>query len=75
MEALRDSLTGRVAFVTGSGTGMGRSAAKILGPLTGRRPGSAGEAGELIWFLCSDYASHIIGTEVFIDGAQSLVQG
>ncbi len=43
-------------------------------PLTGETPGSAGEVAELIWFLLSDYADHISGTEVYIDGAQSLVQ-
>ena len=33
-----------------------------------------GEVAELIWFLLSDYADPISGTEVYIDGAQSLVQ-
>ncbi len=37
-------------------------------------PGSSGEVAELIWFLLSDYSDHISGTEVYIDGAQSLVQ-
>jgi NAD(P)-dependent dehydrogenase (short-subunit alcohol dehydrogenase family) len=43
-------------------------------PLTGETPGSSGEVAELIWFLLSDYSDHISGTEVYIDGAQSLVQ-
>ena len=43
-------------------------------PLTGETPGSAGEVAELIWFLLSDYADHISGTEIYIDGAQSLIQ-
>lgn len=42
-------------------------------PLTGKMPGTAGEVAELIWFLLSDYADHISGTEVYIDGAQSLL--
>jgi len=29
----------------------------------------------LIAFLASDAASHITGTEVFIDGAESLLKG
>ncbi|HLP07317.1 MAG TPA: SDR family NAD(P)-dependent oxidoreductase [Opitutaceae bacterium] len=44
-------------------------------PLTEGEPGTAGQVAELIWFLVSDAASHITGTEVFIDGAQSLLQG
>ncbi len=37
--------------------------------------GSAGDVAQLVWFLASDAASHITGTEIFIDGAQSLLQG
>ena len=44
-------------------------------PLTKGEPGTAGQVAELIWFLASGAASHITGTEVFIDGAQSLFQG
>lgn len=44
-------------------------------PLTQGEPGTSGQVAELIWFLVSDAASHITGTEVFIDGAQSLLQG
>ena len=33
------------------------------------------QVGELIAFLASDEASHISGTEIWIDGAQSLLQG
>jgi NAD(P)-dependent dehydrogenase (short-subunit alcohol dehydrogenase family) len=44
-------------------------------PLTEGEPGTAGQVAELVWFLVSDAASHITGTEVFIDGAQSLLQG
>ena len=44
-------------------------------PLTGGQPGSADQAGDLIAFLASDEASHISGTEIWIDGAQSLLQG
>jgi NAD(P)-dependent dehydrogenase (short-subunit alcohol dehydrogenase family) len=44
-------------------------------PLTGGRPGRATQVAELIHFLASDAAGHISGAEVFIDGAQSLLQG
>jgi NAD(P)-dependent dehydrogenase (short-subunit alcohol dehydrogenase family) len=44
-------------------------------PLTRGRPGSADQVAQLVWFLASDASSHITGTEVFIDGGQSLFQG
>lgn len=44
-------------------------------PLTGGKPGTSEQVAELIAFLASDAASHITGAEVFIDGAQSLLQG
>jgi NAD(P)-dependent dehydrogenase (short-subunit alcohol dehydrogenase family) len=44
-------------------------------PLTGGGPGRADQVGELILFLASDAANHITGTEIFIEGGQSLLQG
>lgn len=44
-------------------------------PLTDGRPGTAGQVAELIWYLCSDIATHLTGAEVFIDGAESLLMG
>lgn len=44
-------------------------------PLTGHRAGAANQVAQLVSFLASEEASHISGTEVFIDGAQSLLQG
>jgi len=44
-------------------------------PLNAGRPGGAGEVAELAWFLASPLAGHITGTEVYIDGAQSLLEG
>ena len=44
-------------------------------PLTDGKPGTAQQVAELIWFLSSDIATHISGAEVFIDGAESLLQG
>lgn len=41
-------------------------------PLDGK-PGSPDEVAELVYFLGSDAASHISGTEVFIDGASTLL--
>jgi NAD(P)-dependent dehydrogenase (short-subunit alcohol dehydrogenase family) len=44
-------------------------------PLTRGRPGTAEQVAELVLFLASDASSHISGTEIWIDGAQSLLQG
>jgi NAD(P)-dependent dehydrogenase (short-subunit alcohol dehydrogenase family) len=44
-------------------------------PLTDGQPGTSQQVAQLIWFLVSDFSSHISGTEVYIDGAQSLLQG
>jgi NAD(P)-dependent dehydrogenase (short-subunit alcohol dehydrogenase family) len=44
-------------------------------PLTDGKSGTAEQVAELIWFLCSGISSHISGAEVFIDGAESLLQG
>lgn len=44
-------------------------------PLTNGAPGTAEEVAQVVGFLVSDAASHITGTEIFIDGAQSLLQG
>lgn len=44
-------------------------------PLTDGQPGSADEVAQLVLFLASDASRHISGTEIWIDGAQSLLQG
>jgi NAD(P)-dependent dehydrogenase (short-subunit alcohol dehydrogenase family) len=44
-------------------------------PLTEGQPGRASQVAQLIWFLASDASNHISGTEVFIDGAESLLKG
>lgn len=44
-------------------------------PLTGGRPGTSEQVAQLILFLASDAASHITGSEIWIDGGQSLLQG
>lgn len=44
-------------------------------PLTRGEPGASEQVAQLVLFLASDASSHISGTEVFIDGAQSLLQG
>ena len=44
-------------------------------PLTDGRPGTPEQVAELVLFLASDASSHISGTEIWIDGAQSLLQG
>ncbi len=44
-------------------------------PLTDGAPGKASEVAELALFLASDRSRHITGTPVWIDGAESLLQG
>lgn len=44
-------------------------------PLTGRAPGRADQVADLVLFLAGDRSSHITGTEIWIDGGQSLVEG
>lgn len=44
-------------------------------PLTKGRPGTAEQVARLVLFLASDASDHITGTEVWIDGAESLLQG
>lgn len=44
-------------------------------PLTGGGPGRPEQVAQLIAFLASDAAAHITGSEIFIEGAQSLLQG
>lgn len=42
-------------------------------PLTGDKPGTSDDVGQLVLFLASDASKHISGTEIWIDGAQSLL--
>ncbi len=44
-------------------------------PLTKGGPGSSEQVAQLILFLASDLSSHITGTEMWIDGAESLIMG
>ncbi|GJG89027.1 hypothetical protein tb265_42080 [Gemmatimonadetes bacterium T265] len=44
-------------------------------PLTRGRPGTSDDVADLMLFLASDAARHVTGTEVWIDGAESLVVG
>ena len=44
-------------------------------PLTRGKPGKAHQVADLVYFLVSDLSSHITGTEVWIDGAESLLKG
>ncbi|MCL1472170.1 SDR family oxidoreductase [Argonema antarcticum] len=44
-------------------------------PLTDGEPGTSQQVAQLVLFLASDASSHISGTEIWIDGAQSLLQG
>jgi NAD(P)-dependent dehydrogenase (short-subunit alcohol dehydrogenase family) len=44
-------------------------------PLTRGDPGSAEQVADLVHFLVSDASFHVTGSVIFIDGAQSLLQG
>lgn len=44
-------------------------------PLTDGAPGSPEQVAELVLFLASGRSGHITGTEVYIDGAESLLEG
>ena len=44
-------------------------------PLTDGKPGSAEQVARLVLFLASDASDHITGTEIYIDGAESLLKG
>ncbi|MDB6129051.1 MAG: uncharacterized protein JWM04_158 [Verrucomicrobiales bacterium] len=44
-------------------------------PLKNGGPGSADEVAQLVWYLFSDLSSHVTGTEIFIDGGESLMEG
>ena len=44
-------------------------------PLTDGDPGESEQVAELVYFLASDMSSHITGTEIWIDGGESLLKG
>jgi NAD(P)-dependent dehydrogenase (short-subunit alcohol dehydrogenase family) len=44
-------------------------------PLTDGKPGTSEQVAQLVLFLASEASTHITGTEVWIDGGQSLLQG
>ena len=44
-------------------------------PLSGGKPGKAEDVAQLVLFLASDASKHISGTEIWIDGTESLLQG
>ena len=44
-------------------------------PLTRGEPGKASQVAELVAFLASDQSAHISGTEIWIDGATTLLVG
>jgi NAD(P)-dependent dehydrogenase (short-subunit alcohol dehydrogenase family) len=44
-------------------------------PLTGGKPGTPEDVAQLVLFLASDASRHITGTEIWIDGAETLLRG
>ena len=44
-------------------------------PLTGGKPGCPEDIARVVHFLLSDASSHVSGSEIYVDGAQSLLKG
>jgi NAD(P)-dependent dehydrogenase (short-subunit alcohol dehydrogenase family) len=44
-------------------------------PLTAGRSGDPADFARVVWFLASELSGHITGTEIYVDGAQSLLMG
>jgi NAD(P)-dependent dehydrogenase (short-subunit alcohol dehydrogenase family) len=44
-------------------------------PLNGGRSGSAEQIARVIWYLASDFSDYVTGTEIYVDGGQSLLMG
>jgi enoyl-[acyl-carrier-protein] reductase (NADH) len=44
-------------------------------PLTDGQAGSSEQVAQLVLFLVSDASSHVTGSEMWIDGGQSLLKG
>jgi NAD(P)-dependent dehydrogenase (short-subunit alcohol dehydrogenase family) len=44
-------------------------------PLGDGSAAHADQVAEIAWFLASDYSNHVTGTEIYVDGAQSLLKG
>ncbi len=44
-------------------------------PLTDGKPGTSEQVAQLVLFLATDASSHISGTEMWIDGTESLLKG
>ncbi len=44
-------------------------------PLEGGKPGTADQVAQLVLFLASNASDHITGSQIFIDGAESLLRG
>jgi NAD(P)-dependent dehydrogenase (short-subunit alcohol dehydrogenase family) len=44
-------------------------------PLTDGKPGTSEQVAQLVLFLASDASNHITGTEIWIDGGESLLMG
>jgi NAD(P)-dependent dehydrogenase (short-subunit alcohol dehydrogenase family) len=56
------------------GKRVAESGEKLEIPLTDGTKASPEQVAQLVWFLASDASSHITGSEIYIDGAESLVQ-
>jgi NAD(P)-dependent dehydrogenase (short-subunit alcohol dehydrogenase family) len=52
-----------------------RRTGQIKVPLTNNKPGKSEQVAQVALFLASDASSHVSGTEMWVDGAESLTQG
>jgi len=44
-------------------------------PLTDGQPGQSDQVAQVVLFLASDHSSHVTGTPIWVDGAESLLMG
>lgn len=61
---MKERLAGKVAFITGTGGGQGRSAAILFAPE---------DIANMALFLASDEAAYVTGANIPVDGGMTAV--